>query len=176
MTEITRDNINRMLSRLQNGEDCLIEFIDYSCGYIKYIAYNYLSDKSFVEDVVFLTYHKILQAIKVFDNSKNGLAWIRKITKNEALRINRDEVITDADLETYKYNLKDVLFTENERLIKFDVERAMDKLDEQERFVIKYKIIVGMTVREIAKKLNKPKSTVADILKHALNKLKKELL
>ena len=49
------------------------EFIRYSRGYIQYIAYKYLIDKSLVEDAVFLAYYKIVRAVTAFDESKNGM-------------------------------------------------------------------------------------------------------
>ncbi|MDE5593367.1 MAG: hypothetical protein K2I75_05480 [Clostridiales bacterium] len=75
------------MARLKNGEDCLKEFIDYSRGYLQYVAYKYLIDKSLTEDAIFLAYDRILQALPTFDDTKNGLAWIVKITQNEAYNI-----------------------------------------------------------------------------------------
>ncbi|MCH5155732.1 MAG: sigma-70 family RNA polymerase sigma factor [Clostridiales bacterium] len=170
----TREKINEYLSRLQQGEDCLKEFIDYTRGYINFIAYKYLADKSLVEDVVFLTYHKILRAIQTFDSSNNGQAWIVKIAQNEAYRFNRDEVTDDVPLEKYQH-VAHYTFNEKEHLNKYDIERAIARLDEQEQTIIEYKIYMGMTVREIAKLMNIPKSTIAYTLKQALKKLENYL-
>lgn len=171
----TREKINTYLSRLMNGEDCLKEFIDYSRGYMQYIAFKYLIDKSLVEDVIFLAYDRILQSIHTFDSSKNGLAWILKITQNEAYKLNRNETVNDVVLEEYKNDCADKSFSESDRLDKYDIERAIERLDEQERAVIEYKIFMGMTVREISAQMNIPKSTVAYTLKQALKKLEKYL-
>ena len=170
----TRENINKYLSRLKNGEDCLVEFINYSRGYIKYIAYKYLADKSFIEDVVYSVYNKILHNIQLFDKSKNGLAWIVKITQNEAYSINNTETIHKRNTESKNID-GHVEFDEDQRLLSFTVERAMNKLEDSEREIVEYNIFMGMTVREIAKITNIPKSTVAYKLKQALNKLKEFL-
>lgn len=170
----TRDNINKYLSRLKNGEDCLKEFIDYSRGYLQYIAYKYLIDKSLVEDVLFLAYDKILQALQTFDNTKNGLAWIVKIAQNEAYKLNRDEAVNEVALEDY-HTTVDNSQVDSERINNYDVEMAIARLSKQERAIIEYKIFMGMTIREIAKLLDIPKSTVAYTLKQALKKLKKYL-
>ncbi len=167
----TRDKINKYLSKLKNGEDCLIEFIDYSRGYIKYIAFKYLLDKSLIEDVIFSVYDKILHNIQSFDKSKNGLAWIVKITQNETYFVNNSELTQKGSIGTRNTN-EQVEFDEDRRLLSFSVERAMDKLDESEREIVEYNIFMGLTIREIAKILNIPKSTVAYKLKTALNKLK----
>lgn len=169
------EKINEYLSRLKRGEDCLKDFIDYSRGYLRYIAYKYLVDKSLADDVVFLAYDKILCAIQTFDSAKNGQAWIVKITQNEAYKLNRKEVNNDLDLENYKKELCSRSFNENDCLNKFDIERAMTFLDKHERTVIEYKVFMGMTVREIAKQMSIPKSTVAYNLKQALKKLEKYL-
>lgn len=171
----TREQINRFLSSLKNGEDCLKQFIDYSRGYLQYIAYKYLIDKSLVEDVIFLAYDKIIQAVPSFDDTKNGLAWIVKITQNEAYKLNRDETVKDVALEDYKATLASSSQSDAQSINKYDVEKALARLDEQERAIIEYKVYMGMTVREIAKQMNIPKSTVAYTLKQALKKLEKYL-
>lgn len=172
----TRDNINKYLTRMKDGEDCLREFIDYSRGYIRYIAYKYLIDKSLVEDVIFSAYDKIIQALPSFDKTKNGLAWIVKIAQNEAYKLNRDVALNDVALEDYKNALSDNCPDENDSINKYDVERAVAHLSEQERTIIEYKVYMGMTVREIAGLMNIPKSTVAYTLKQALKTLEKFLM
>lgn len=170
----TRENINKYLFKLKNGEDCLDEFIDYSRGYMQYIAYKYLIDKSLVEDVIFMAYDRILQAIKTFDKSNNGLAWIVKITQNEAYKLNRDDTTQDVSWEKIKD--RDIgSFNDEDSLNKYDIERAIERLDSQEREIIELKVFTGMTIREIAKQMNIPKSTVSYILKQALKKLEKYL-
>lgn len=168
----TREQVNKYLAKLKNGEDCLKDFIDYSRGYLQYIAYKYLIDKSLIEDVVFLAYDKILNAVKTFDDTKNGLAWIVKIAQNEAYKLNRDETVNDVALEDYKTALNAQPSDESDSINTYDVERAMAHLDEQERSIIEYKIFMGMTVREIAVQMDIPKSTIAYTLKQALKKLK----
>ena len=60
----TREGINRYLSRLKQGEDCLKKFIDYTRGYLQFIAYEYLKYKSLAEDVIYLAYDKILRSVQ----------------------------------------------------------------------------------------------------------------
>lgn len=170
----TREQINKYLLKLKNGEDCLDEFIDYSRGYMQYIAYKYLIDKSLIEDVIFMAYHRILQAINTFDKSNNGLAWIVKITQNEAYKLNRDDTTQDVSWE--KLVVNDIgSSNEDDSLNKYDIERAIERLDLQEQEIIELKVFSGMTIREIAKQINIPKSTVSYILKQALKKLEKYL-
>lgn len=170
----TRENINKYLSRLKKGEDCLVEFIDYSRGYIKYIAYKYLADKSLTEDVIYSVYNKILHNIQTFDNSKNGLAWIVKITQNEAYSVNNSEINQKGEIITCKAK-EQAEYDENQRLLSFTVERAMSRLEDFERELVEYNVFMGLTVREIAKITNIPKSTVAYKLKKAFIKLKEFL-
>lgn len=170
----TRENINKYLSKLKRGEDCLVEFIDYSRGYIKYIAYKYLTDKSLTEDVIYSVYNKILHNIQSFDKSKNGLAWIVKITQNEAYSVNSLEKKQKGGIITCK-TTEQTEFNEDQKLLSFTVERAMSKLEDFERELIEYNIFMGMTIREIASLTNIPKSTVAYKLKQAFIKLKKFL-
>ena len=170
----SREQIDEYLSKLQRGEDCLKEFIDYTRGYLRYIAYKYLIDKSLTDDVIFLSYDKILRAVQSFDKTKNGQAWIVKITQNEAYKFNR-EGSRDVALDEYTADLSNNSPSENDNINKYDIERAMARLDEQESSIVERKIFMGMTVREIAKEMNIPKSTVAYIFKQALKKIEKYL-
>ncbi len=170
----TRENINKYLTRLKNGENCLVEFIDYSRGYIKYIAFKYLIDKSLTEDVIYSVYDKILNNIQAFDKDKNGMAWIAKITQNEAYFVNNTEKNQKSDIN--EQDIKEPIeFDEDQRLLSYTVERAMGKLDKLEREIVEYNIFMGLTVREIAKITNMPKSTVAYKLKQALKNLEEIL-
>ncbi len=171
----TREKVNKFLARLKNGEDCLEDFIDYSRGYIQFIAYKYLIDKSQVDDAVFSAYDRILQSIQSFDGSNNGLAWIVKIAQNEAYKLNRKGSSNDVALEDYKNVLADNTSYEDDCLNRYDVERAIERLDEQERLIIEYRIFMDLTMREIAKQMDIPLSTAAYILKQALKKLEKYL-
>lgn len=170
----TRDRINKYLSMLKDGEDCLQDFIVYSRGYIQYIAYKYLLDKSLVEDVVFSVYDKILRTISTFDSSQNGLAWVVKIAQNEAFKLNRGYREQSAFTEQ-NVNACALESCENKSIDKYDLDRAIERLDERERNVIYCKIFLDMTIREIAVQTDMPKSTVAHILKQALKKLEKYL-
>ena len=170
----SREKVDEYLSKLQRGEDCIKQFIDYTRGYLRYIAYKYLIDKSLVDDVIFLSYDKILRAVNDFDKTKNGQAWIVKITQNEAYKLNRDGG-RDASLDEYNADIRDNSFSENDTINKYDIERAMARLDERESEIVERKIYMGMTVREIAAEMNIPKSTVSYILKQALKKIEKYL-
>lgn len=170
-----RERINKYLQRIKQGEDCLEDFIDYSRGYIQYIAFKYLIDKSLVEDVVFLAYDRILRSIQSFDKSRNGSAWIVKITQNEAYKLNQNETTQEISLEEYKTTCTEDSFSENDLLSKYDIDKAIVQLEKQERAIIEYKIFMGMTFREIAKQMDLPKSTIAYMFKQTLKKLEKYL-
>jgi len=170
----TRENINKYLTRLKNGENCLVEFIDYSRGYIKYIAFKYLMDKSLTEDVIYSVYDKILSNIQAFDKDKNGMAWIAKITQNEAYFVNNTEKNQKGDIN--EQDVKEPIeFDEDQRLLSYTVERAMGQLEKLEREIVEYNIFMGLTIREISKIINMPKSTVSYKLKQALKKLEEIL-
>ena len=151
------------------------DFIVYSRGYIQYIAYKYLLDKSLVDDVVFSVYAIILRIISSFDSDQNGLAWMVKITQNEAYKLNRGYREQAAFTEQNVNAGEACASHENKAIYKYDLDRALERLDERERNVIYYRIFLDMTVREIAAQTDMPKSTVAHILKQALKKLEKYL-
>ena len=133
-----------------------------------------MTDKTLIDDVIYSAYDKILHNIQLFDKSKNGLAWIVKITQNEAYFFNIKEKNQKGEVIIRKSD-EQAEYEEDQRLLSFTVERAMNRLEKSERELIEYNVFMGLTVREIAKATGIPKSTVDYKLKQAFKKLKKFL-
>lgn len=81
------NEINKHLKRLKSGESCPEELFYVASGNVRFVAYHYLVNKSFVNDVVNSTFFKIFNNIQTFDESQSGKAWISKIAQNEAYTI-----------------------------------------------------------------------------------------
>lgn len=85
------NEIHKYLKRLKSGEQCLEKLFRAAYGHIRFVAYYYLVDKSFLDDVVNSTLYKIFDSIQTFDENQSGKAWISKIAQNEAYSINNRE-------------------------------------------------------------------------------------
>ena len=153
--------INEYLKGLKNGERCLDGFVNASVGYLRFVAYRYLVDKSFVDDVVSSAFFKIFDNIQTFDENQNGMSWIYKITQNEAYAINNRErkhahVSLDEIMDEVACTVD---HSEHSRFLEA-FNKALDKLPEQDRKIVEMRYLQGLTYPVIGKALGMYVGTV----------------
>ena len=171
------NEINEYLKRLKNGERCLEKFFRAASGYIKFVAYYYLVDKSFVDDVVNSTLYKIFDNIQTFDEHQSGKAWISKITQNEAYTINnRERKHNHASLD--EINEEVACTTDDSKKLEFmsAFENSLSELDEIDRKIVIFRLVNDMTFEEIASRLNMYVGTVYKRFKRSAQKINKDIL
>ena len=171
------NEINEYLKRLKNGDKCLDDFFYAVSGHIKFIAYKYLTDKSFISDVVMNTFCKILDYIQGFDEQQNGKAWISKIAQNEAYSINkRESKHRHASLDEVSEEL--VCTTDASISLDFaaGLQNALNELDEIDREIVEYRIFEDLTFEEIAQRLNMYVGTVYKRFKRSVKKINNDIL
>lgn len=150
-----RKRINDYLRRIKAGENVFDEFFRYTYLGVEYIAHMYLRNKSYVDDVVIAVYSLVAERIQQFDDSQNGYAWLFKITQNEALKVNRDNIDNAALSENRGRS-----DYEDTRLERMDMYKAFAKLSETEHRIIDMHFFQDMKFTEIAEELDMPLSTV----------------
>lgn len=163
--------------RLKNGERCLEKFFCAASGYIKFVAYYYLVDKSFVDDVVNSTLYKIFDNIQKFDENQSGKAWISKIAQNEAYSINnRERKHNHAVLD--EINEEVACTTDDSKKLEFmsAFEKSLSELDEIDRKIVIFRLINDMTFEEIADRLNMYVGTVYKRFQRSAKKINKDIL
>ena len=146
------------------------------------MAKKYLFDKSCAEDLLSEVFVDLVRtSAKSFDDTKNGLNWIFTIIRRKAFRFNGD-VRNDCSIDDEESQPYLAPFLSDEdnpasdrALEKETLKQAMQKLSDEENAVLYYKYWEGLTVREIAKKLDKPRSTIQYKIDECLKKLHKEL-
>ena len=171
------NEINEYLKRLKNGGKCLDEFFYAISGHIKCVAYKYLIDKSFVNDVVMITFCKVLDNIESFDELQNGKAWISKIAQNEAYSVNKCEgKHRHASLDEVSEEI--VCTTDDTTTLDFaaDLQNALSKLDETDREIVELRIFEDMTFEQIADKLNMYVGTVHKRFKRSVKDINDDIL
>lgn len=170
-----RRSIDKYLKLLKNGDECFDKLFKISYPYVKYIAYMYVFDKSFTDDVILNAYMSVLRSVQSFDDSKNGYAWLCKITKNEAYKINSRECRPETELdESVECLIDDKDFMDN-LITKYDIEKAIESLDETDRKIVDMKIYKFMTFEAIAAELNISAATVFYRLNKTLKEIQKNL-
>lgn len=143
--------INEYLIRLKNGEKCIDGFFNAVSGYIRYVAYRYLVDKSFVNDVVTNTFIKIIEYIHTFKDQQNGMSWIYKIAQNESYAINnRERKHAHVSLEEIMDEVACTVDLTEQLRFSESLDRALSKLPEKDRKMVEMRIFEGLTYQEIA--------------------------
>lgn len=170
------NDINEYLKRLKNGERCLEKFFRAASGYIKFVAFQYLADKSFVDDVVNSTLFKIFANIKSFDENQSGKSWISKITQNEAYAINNCErkhshVSLDEISEEVAYTTDD----SNKLAFMASLYDSINELSETDRKIVIFRLVNDMTFEEIASILNMYVGTVHKRFQKSAKKINKDI-
>ena len=129
----------------------------------KYIIYVYRKED--IEDLMQDTYIKALDKLDTYKIGTNFNAWISQIARNLAIN---------------HYNkMKRVILTDE--LIDTNDESSpklsyyLSFLDSLERDVVIYKIILNMSYKDISKIIDKPISTIHDIYKRSIKRIKKEV-
>ena len=174
---------NQLVKKIQRGnERALDDLYKEFGGLFLNMAKKYLFDKSCAEDVLSEVFVDLVRTgAKSFDETKNGLNWFFTAIRRKAYRFNgdtRNDLSVD-DEDNAPYLAPFFVDEENpqsERAINAAVlKEAMKKLTQEENEILYYKFWHGLTVREISKKLDKPRSTIQYKIEESLKKLKKEL-
>lgn len=160
------------LKRLKHGKRCFEELVRCATGYVGFVVYKYLSDKSFMADAISSTFVNVVRYIHTMDEDGNPFAWLCKIAQNEAYKINnavaaRQEVSLDAIGEAADERDNDDRIAEV-----IDLYRAIDSLEETDRLIIEYIYFDEKKYKDIAAELN---ISVGDV-SYRKNKALKQLL
>ena len=147
-----------------------------------------VTDEEIAQDVLSDVFVIIWRKINLFDfNSNNVYTWIISITRNKAIdTIRRAKNLLEMEpySEEYENNYiipklsqtNDPVDLETAMNIKGDVESALDKLTDAQKFVIYLAYYEGLTQKEIADRLKIPVSTVKSKIKIALLHLKNNIV
>lgn len=171
------EKVNSLINKIGKGDkEALGELYKLTSGYLLNMARGYLGNKSSAEDVVSEVYLKVARYSGGFNEEKNGLNWLFKITKNTAYNFNlKNGRHPTSDLDALK-DFAAALSTGSEYdTEKADLAAAVRTLPKEERELLYLRYWEGLTVRELAEKTGLPVMTAHDKLKKCLAKLKKLL-
>lgn len=171
---------NHLIKKIQKGDEKALDalFQEFGSLFLN-MAKKYLIDKRYAEDLVSEVFIDLVRtSAKSFNENKNGLNWIFTIIRHKAYHHNEsvnhelsiDETNTALFLEYYLPNISE----QEERITDIIMlKQGMETLTKEENIILYYKYWECLTVREIAKRLDKPRSTVQYIIGEALKKLKR---
>lgn len=171
------NEITEYLKRMKKGEQCLERFFNAAYGYIRFVAYYYLIDKSFIDDVVNGTLYKVFGNIQKYDENQSGKAWISKIVQHEAYAINgRERKHNHASMD--EVNDEVACTTDHSKRLEFlaALDSSIFELDEIDRQIAVFRLIDDMTFEEIASRLNMYVGTVHKRFQKIAKKIYKDIL
>ena len=169
---MTNRELNNYIERYLQGEAELFDMIYEEVKTSVYLSiYNIIKDKQLVEDLMQDAFMKAIQSIDSYKLGTNFKAWISRIGRNLAINVynkRKRETILDPQDSEYVF---DAPISNDSPLL--DI--AMKILDEDERDIVVYHIVLGFTFKSISEIMNTPPGTVFWIYQKALKKIRKEL-
>ena len=174
MDEQIEQRLSALLLQLKEGDSSPLAEIDALIGKrLRAFANVYYAQKADVDDAVQSFLCKLYYASKKFRESKRPFAWMIKVFKNMILNElknvarERDYVSSAQTKTALKDSVTDQNYIENYLYMK----EVLSKLSVYEQELLKYTIILELSLSETAKILHKPKSTV----EYHVQKLKEKL-
>lgn len=171
---LDKKEINNLIRRMaRNDTTAWGELYHLTSSYLLAVAMPICKNcRADAEDIVQEAFVRIRTNASSFTTMSNGLSWIITITRNTALNyIRKDKRLTslESTAEIFDdYSIEDELDHEYDKLY---VDKLLDTLSEDEATALRLSYIEGLTVRKVAARMNKAKSTVQDLINRATKKL-----
>ena len=143
--------------------ECLVK------NYEKYyrMAYSYVFCEQDAMDIVQEGAYRAILKSDLLKQPEYVDTWICKIVINEALRFLKKNKLASVDMESLPEQGKE------DEVEDIDLQRALDKLDEQERAIVVLRYFEEEKIETIGQIMNLNVSTVKSKLYRAMDKLKK---
>lgn len=165
--------IETQLKKLAQGdESAFCSIYNATKKTVYYIALSILKEKYLAEDVMQSAYLSVIKNAATFRFGTNGLAWIAKIARNEALNVKKKrghEVYVDEKANLAAFGTAQV----DDYGLLIDLARRI--LSEDEFEILMLASAAGYKRREIAAMLNIPVSTVTWKYNNATEKMRNAL-
>jgi len=177
MTDDKREKLlNNLIVAVKDGDKfALGEIFNIAGGRMFCVAMGLLRDKQHAEDVLQDSFVKVVRFSAQYKENTNAYAWLCTIVRNTALnKIKSEKLKAGADIDNF-FDISDNGQTAEKRDTALEVKRALQGLEPRERTIVWLRYYNDLTVKEIAKELNMPSSTVHFILKKSETKLEKIL-
>lgn len=174
--------VNNLIIKIQRGDEKALDalFIEFGALFLS-MAKKYLFEKGYAEDLLSEVFLELWRSgAKSFNANFNGLNWIFTIIRNKAYKCNgvHHDTVPKEEIENQRLLLHIMSYNDEDfdKLIDvIQLKDALQSLSNYENELLYYKYWESLTIREIAIKLHKPRSTIHYEIKIILNKLKKIL-
>lgn len=163
---------NAIIMRIAQGDLTALDDLYKEFGGLLFsMAKKYLCDVSYAEDLLSDVLVKLVRTAKSFNPRKNGLNWLFATIRNEAFDHNKRSSRAKGQSIDERQDLCAVMGFEDSLIDGAALKSALSQLNETQRSLLYLKYWEGLTIREIAKKTKKPRSTAQDMINTALRRL-----
>jgi RNA polymerase sigma-70 factor (ECF subfamily) len=166
-----RSQLDIYIEKYINGDNSAFEFVYNETKKTVYLSiYSLIRDQSLIEDLMQDTYMKAINSLSYYKLGTNFSAWISRIARNTTLNFlkkrNREDIVDPVDNVFIDEVVDDKTYM---------LDSALKVLDESEKQIIVYRIIMGYTFKDISEIIETPLGTVYWVYQRAISKIKKEL-
>ncbi|MDE6597465.1 MAG: RNA polymerase sigma factor [Clostridia bacterium] len=165
--------LDKLMKKLSGGDESAFEQVYVQTRKtVYYIALSIVKERALAEDVMQNVYLSVLKNAAQYRAGTNAVAWIARITRNEALKTvkSRDRVsYVDEEQNLHMFGTQQ---TDDYRLL---IDLAKKILDEDEFVILMLITASGYKRREISEILDMPLPTVTWKFNCALDKMRKSL-
>lgn len=182
---VSRIECAMLVERFQNGEiSAFDEIVDRYRRYVYRLAYHFSHN---YEDAYDISQEVFIKVLKSLGNLRNGAAfdtWLRRITLNTCIDYFRkrpdEQVLDDLSYLNYKHIAGNYSDSPDSPVEAGElgnmIFRAVDQLPRQQRKAFILRHYEDLSIKEIAKALNRSQGAVKAHLFHATRRLRKLLL
>lgn len=155
-----------------NKEDFSILLEQYQLYALK-VAYRFLRDKAFAEDVVQESFIKVYRKIDLFEGRSSFKSWLTQVILNTCKNRVRKQGRETLGLETPKPSR---VQGPEESMIQLDIgemlKAEINELPEKQKQALVLRVYEDLSFKEIAEIMNSPYDTAKANYRHALMKLR----
>lgn len=169
------DRLETALSRAALGDStAFAELVREHQGMVFSIAYHYLHDRSFAEDLAQEVFLELYQSLSRIQSAAHLTFWLRRVTANRCIdqgrkKIRRrEQALEDAPEPVASDSPADPLLLER-------LQQSLAGLPERQRMVVILRFQEGLGPAEIAEALDMPVNTVKSTLHRSLEELRRGL-
>lgn len=165
--------LDELMKKLSSGDESAFEqFYSQTRKTVYYIALSVVKERALAEDVMQNAYLCVLKNSAQYRSGTNPLAWLARITRNEALKVRHNRARVSYMDEKQNLHVFGTQQTDDYKLL---IDCAKKLLDEDEFVILMLITASGYKRWEIAEILDMPTSTVTWKFTQAVKKLRDAL-
>ncbi|HCW08087.1 MAG TPA: hypothetical protein DGG95_12065 [Cytophagales bacterium] len=163
----------------QKEQSALDYLYDHYAGALYGVVLRVIKDEDIAQEVLQDAFLKIWEKIDSYDSSKGKLfTWMLNVTRNLAIDRTRSKEMSkarktdDLAISVNRVDRQEYLEIQIESI---GLKEILNRLSDEQRFVIEHLYLKGFTQSELAEEFNIPLGTVKTRTRLALNELRKIL-